>query len=117
MGRPRKYRKVCKKPGCTQFAPKGSDDITDIVVMSVDEYEVLRLIDFNSMTQEECARQMNIARTTVQKMYDEARFKIAKFIVEGSSLRIEGGEIEYCDKTECMSSGGRPCSCMKELKK
>jgi len=114
MGRPRKYRKVCRKPDCTNFGPKNKDD-TDTVTMSVDEYEVVRLIDFNNMTQEECARQMNIARTTVQKMYDEARYKLAKFIVEGSSLSIEGGEIEYCDKAECAAAGGgRPCRCGKK---
>lgn len=41
--------------------------------LSLDEYETLRLIDFLGQTQEECARQMEVARTTVQSMYDSAR--------------------------------------------
>ncbi len=114
MGRPRKYRKVCRKPDCTHFGPKDHTIDTDTVKLSIDEYEVIRLIDFNKMTQEECARQMNIARTTVQKMYDEARHKLAKFLVQSASLQIEGGEIEYCDKAECMASSGRTCRCMKD---
>ncbi len=114
MGRPRKFRKVCRKPGCTHFAPKGMGEDSETVTLSIDEYEVVRLIDYNRMTQEECARQMNIARTTVQKMYDEARSKIAKFLVDGTSLQIEGGDIEYCDRAECKSSTGRPCRCRAE---
>ncbi len=114
MGRPRKYRKVCRKPDCTHFEPKGSFGETETVKLNIDEYEVLRLIDYNKMTQEECARQMNIARTTVQKIYDEARYKLARFLVDGTSLRIDGGEIEYCDRAECMGSTGRPCRCGKE---
>lgn len=109
MGRPRKFRKVCRKPDCTHFVPRGAGEDTETVKLNIDEYEVLRLIDFNDMTQEECARQMNIARTTVQKMYDEARFKLARFLVEGTSLQIEGGEIEYCDRKECKALAGSLC--------
>ena len=113
MGRPRKFRQVCKMPSCTQFAPVKTGAGSQTVVMSVDEYEVIRLIDHNKMTQEECARQMNIARTTVQKVYDEARNKLARFIVEGAKLVIEGGEVQYCENAECISPHSRPCRCKK----
>jgi predicted DNA-binding protein (UPF0251 family) len=51
--------------------------------MTIDEYETIRLIDLEKLTQEECATQMNISRTTVQGIYDVARKKIAESLVNG----------------------------------
>ena len=65
--------------------------------MTVDEYEAIRLIDLDGFTQEECAAQMNISRTTVQGMYDSARKKLAESLVRGKVLSIEGGEYHLCD--------------------
>ncbi len=56
------------------------------VYLNVDEYEAIRLIDYEGMKQEECASQMEIARTTVQKMYNDARKKIALMIINGDKL-------------------------------
>ena len=67
------------------------------VNMTVDEYETIRLIDLDGFTQEECANQMNISRTTVQGIYDEARKKLAESLVNGKVLWIEGGEYQLCD--------------------
>jgi predicted DNA-binding protein (UPF0251 family) len=93
MPRPRKYRKVCCLPESSVFGPvpariaKGEP-----IVLTVDEYETIRLIDHENMSQEECAASMDVARTTVQRMYVEARQKIADCIVNGRLLRIEGGD-------------------------
>ena len=65
--------------------------------MTVDEYEAIRLIDLSGLTQEECAGQMNISRTTVQGIYDEARKKLAESLVNGKILMIGGGEYQLCD--------------------
>jgi predicted DNA-binding protein (UPF0251 family) len=72
--------------------------------MSVDEYETIRLIDWEALTQEQCAVHMNIARTTVQGIYDDARRKIAEALVFQKILRIEGGDYELYhgqDKKNC----------------
>jgi hypothetical protein len=71
--------------------------------MTVDEYETIRLIDLERFTQEECANQMDISRTTVQGIYDEARRKLAESLVNGKVLWIEGGEYQLCD------GGGKGC--------
>ncbi len=68
--------------------------------MSVDEYETIRLIDHQGFTQEECAKQMNVARTTAQSMYARARKKLADCLVNGKALRIKGGNVEICSGLE-----------------
>lgn len=65
--------------------------------MSVDEYESIRLIDLENFSQEKRADQMNIARTTVQRIYEGARRSLAKSLVHGRIRRIEGGEYQLCD--------------------
>ncbi len=96
MARPRKWRRICRMPSCSRFGPIGSE-AEDTVIMSVDEYETIRLIDLEGMTQEECAGQMNISRTTVQGIYNDARGKLADSLVNGKVLFIGGGDFELCE--------------------
>lgn len=98
MPRPLKWRKVCCLPGNNEFGPMNMEaSLPGTVLMTVDEYETIRLIDLEGLTQEECAEQMNVARTTVQRIYFEARKKIAESLVLGRILKIEGGEFRLCD--------------------
>lgn len=98
MARPMKWRKVCCLPENNKFGPLDlSLDSKDYVNMTVDEYESIRLIDLEGFNQEECSKQMNIARTTVQGIYIEARRKLAESLVNGKVLMIEGGEYRLCD--------------------
>lgn len=107
MARPRKWRKVCCLPDCNRFGPLDAPaDAVHVINMTVDEYETIRLIDLAGFTQEKCAKQMNISRTTVQGMYDEARKKIAESLVNGAVLRIEGGEYRLCDGSGKGCGGG-----------
>ena len=61
-------------------------------------YEVLRLLDHESITQKGCACQMKVSRTTVTDIYDRVRRKIADAIVNGKGLTIEGGNYELCQR-------------------
>lgn len=110
MPRPRKWRKVCCLPESNRFGPLNIPTSQEhFITMSVDEYETIRLIDLEKFTQEECANQMNVARTTVQGIYNDARKKLAESLVKGKVLRIEGGEYTLCDGLEevCECGGCR----------
>lgn len=107
MPRPMKCRRVCHFPQTLEFAPVGGED-KEAVILTIDEYETIRLIDKEGFSQEECGRFMQIARTSVQRIYENARKKLADSIVEGRALRIAGGDFRLCDgadrscgKTDC----------------
>lgn len=98
MARPRKWRKVCCLPESNRFGPLDTSLINEnIVNMTVDEYETIRLIDLEGLSQEECSSQMHVARTTVQGIYSEARKKLAESLVNNKILMIEGGDYKLCD--------------------
>ena len=113
MARPKKCRKVCRLPENNLFGPVGAECLMEApVVLLVDEYEAVRLIDLEGMTQEECAEKMHIARTTVQAIYTNARRKFADLLVNGRRLLIEGGDYRLC---EGGSMCGRGC-CRHSIK-
>ena len=89
MPRPIRCRRIERLPVYRSFSP---DDITaaESVQMTVDEFEALRLLDDEGLTQEACASRMNIARTTVTAIYDSARKKVADALVHGKRLLITG---------------------------
>ena len=92
MARPCKKRWVCGRPRCRRFVPSDVESM-DEVILNLDEYECIRLIDYEGLEQEQCAKQMGVARTTVQAIYKSAREKMADFLVNGKGLCIEGGDI------------------------
>ncbi len=109
MPRPRKCRKVCRLPKTDSFFPAGCPKNSPVVILTVDEYETIRLIDHEGMSQEECSASMKVARTTVQQIYDHARKKLSIALVDGLPFRIEGGDYRICDGREphCGCSGCR----------
>ena len=90
MPRPCKRRRICGRPACGRFGPAGMAEGSELV-MGLDEFETIRLIDLEGLTQEQCAAQMNVARTTVQALYGRARSKLAQCLVNGRGLLIHGG--------------------------
>lgn len=98
MARPRRYRRVCREPEYGGFSPEGITG-TEEVVLSVDEFEVLRLVDYEKKTHGECAGQMEISRTTVTEIYESARYKVADSLTNGKRLVITGGTYRLCNGT------------------
>ena len=99
MPRPCKRRRICAMPKYRGFAPIGRENEKPLlIIMTVDEYETIRLIDLENLSQEECAQRMQVARTTVQAIYNNARKKLARCLIEGGQLNIEGGEYIICEE-------------------
>ena len=84
MSRPMKGRRVCSLPSTTKFGPLEGACLNEgePVIMGVDEYETIRLIDYEGMNQQECSEQLDVSRSTVQLIYDTARRKIARALIE-----------------------------------
>ncbi len=108
MTRPIRCRRICFEPEYNSFAPCGMESTEQILLM-VDEFEAVRLIDYEKRTHEQCAKQMGVSRTTVTEMYERARTKIADCIVNGKTLSISGGNYALCDGSAWMSCG-RKCN-------
>ena len=113
MPRPCKRRRICAVPICDRFGPMTQSVMSENIsrpkiVMSLDEFETIRLIDLEQVTQEECAASMNVARTTVQAIYNSARMKLAECLVLEKELCIEGGDYVVCEKASD-GCGHRQC--------
>lgn len=103
MPRPRKWRRVCCLPERNLYGPLDAINLeNNLITMTVEEYETIRLIDLEGLTQEECAERMQVARATVQSIYKEARNKIAESIVNGNILKIEGGDYKLYNENELL---------------
>jgi len=102
MPRPCCRRIVSGRPITTIFKPVGIP-VRDLeeVVMTLDEFEAIRLADLDGLYQERAADQMGVSRPTFSRIADSARRKVADALVHGKALRIGGGPVRM----------GRPCCC------
>lgn len=110
MARPRKWRRVCTLPEVSTFGPLDTaENVNETIIMTVEEYETIRLMDLDGLNQEESANIMGVARSTVQRIYDGARKKLADSLVNGKILKIEGGNYKLCsdfgDNKNCDGCG------------
>jgi predicted DNA-binding protein (UPF0251 family) len=95
MSRPKRKRSVVNPPIMEGFKPFGIP-ISDLepVILLYEEYEAMRLCDYEGLTQEEGSMKMNVSRPTFTRIYEKARRSIAKAFVEGKAVFIEGGSYE-----------------------
>ena len=96
MPRPQRCRRICGMPAHTRFNPEAECG-REPVLLSLDEYESIRLMDREGLTHEQCAEVMQVSRTTVTEIYETARKKIAQCLIQGVPLRIEGGKYRLCE--------------------
>ena len=99
MPRPPRCRRICDTPQVDTFCPSGRAD-AEPILLTLDEYEAIRLVDLEQQTHEQCAAQMDISRSTVQEIYESARRKLAACLVHAKPLRITGGSYRICGGQE-----------------
>jgi predicted DNA-binding protein (UPF0251 family) len=110
-------------PGSDYFKPRGIPlSMLEEVILSVDEFEAVRLADLDGLYQEQAAEKMNVSRQTFGRIIESAHKKVADALVRGKALKIEGGEFEMASMrkfkcSECEHSWelpygtGRPGGC------
>jgi len=96
MARPQKSRIVLRPPVFSMFRPNGvPPSILKEVNLSIDEFEAIRLADYEKLEHEEASELMGISRSTFTRLIETARNKMSIFIVEGTLLSISGGNIQF----------------------
>jgi predicted DNA-binding protein (UPF0251 family) len=89
MPRPFKRRKIRGNPNSDYFKPAGVPirDLNEIE-LSLEEFEVIRLIDYEETPQEKASKLMEISQPTLSRILKSARKKISEAIVEGKAIKI-----------------------------
>ena len=84
MSRPRKWRKVCCMPSVNRFGPlSGCRNEGEVIQMTVDEYETIRLIDLEGMNQEAFVKYMEEMLPEINKeLPNYAKLKRIKVMLE-----------------------------------
>jgi len=109
MARPVKRKNVCERPEVSLFKPAGIPlSAREAVILTLDEYEAVRLADREGMYQEDAARCMDTSRQTFARILDSAHRKIADALVESRPLVIEGGNVKLCGRPGCRRKPGCP---------
>ena len=123
MARPRQCRRVGSMPESNYFNPRGVPlSALEEVILTVDEFEAIRLADLEGSYQEQAAEKMNVSRQTFGRIIESAHKKVADALVKGKALKIEGGEFEMASMRnfscyDCQHSWelpygtGRPGNC------
>ncbi len=90
--RPKKTRWVKCEPGERCFGPQRKQlNKLEGIYIALDEFEAVRLADFEGLKQEEAARRMKISRPTFSRIITSAHSKIGDALVNIKAIKIEGG--------------------------
>lgn len=99
MPRPPKARWVEELPEVSLFKPAGVPmRQLEEVVLTIEEFEAIRLKDMEGLEQEDCAQRMQVSRPTFQRILVTAHQKIAEALVKGKAIRIEGGNYRLANR-------------------
>lgn len=96
MARPHKNRKICNPPQMKGFKPYGIPLCKiETIRLTFEEYESIRLVNYDMLPQDKAAAQMNVSRPTLTRIYNKAIKIIAKAFVEGKAIEIRGGNYQF----------------------
>lgn len=90
MGRTKIPRKICGRAANSCFKPNGIP-MAQLAqqLLEADEFEAMRLVDWQGLQQQEAASEMNISRQTLANLVKSARFKVTDCLLHGKALMID----------------------------
>ncbi|MGB2601599.1 MAG: DUF134 domain-containing protein [Candidatus Omnitrophota bacterium] len=91
-GRPRKKKIIQEQPRIDHFSPRGRPGRPDESIVTMEEYEAMRLQDYLGMQQKKAAEMMGISQQSFSRIVREGRKKVSDAIVNAKIIRIEGGD-------------------------
>jgi len=96
LPRPQKKRIVRQPPIHTGFKPTGvRSRFLKPLALTLDEFEAIRLADYEGLDHADSAREMEISRSTFSRLVERARGQVAEFLIHGGHLQIDGGEVHF----------------------
>ncbi len=95
MSRPKRIRKMTNPPHFKGFRPIGLQEENNPVVINYEEYEAIRLCDFELLGQVDASKLMDVSRPTYTRIYESARRKVAQAFVLGKTIVFEGGKVYF----------------------
>lgn len=95
--RTKRYRKLLTSPAVKGFTPFGPtvESNKEQIVMLFEEYESIKLCDYDNLSHQEAAEIMEVSRPTFSRIYSAARKKVATSFAEGRQIAIEGGKVYF----------------------
>ncbi len=88
MPRRRRLRKIVAPPNFTGYRPYGTNDVSgEFIELLYEEYEAVKLADYDLMNHQEASELMGISRPTFARIYESARRKIARALVETKEIK------------------------------
>lgn len=105
-------------PDTTCYRPEGKNTRPDDeVILTLDEFEAIRLADYAGLYQEDAAGRMNVSRQTFGRIVEAARMKIADVLINGKVLRIGGGDVSAENPLyACCNKCGKSVDCSNRIK-
>ena len=89
MARPRLCRRIRFNPNVTYFKPQGVPmRFLEVVELTTEEAEALRLKNIKDLEQEEAAKKMNTSQSTFQRILSSAYKKVTEALIEGKAIKI-----------------------------
>jgi len=89
MVRPRLCRRIRFNPNVTYFKPQGVPmRFLEVIELTTEEAEALRLKNIKDLDQEEAAKKMNTSQSTFQRILSSAYKKITEALIEGKAIKI-----------------------------
>ena len=120
MSRPKRLRKMLNPPPFKGYRPFGYyGKSKEPITLNFEEFEAMRLCDYELHTQAEAAIFMDVSRPTFTRIYESYRRKVAKAFAEAKVIEIEGGQVYFDEEwfrcKKCNSNFNNPLKQTKKL--